>query len=513
MFKNLTIATRLKASFGLLTTMLLGVAALALWQMGIMRASSQEITTNWMPSIGYVNQMNTGASDFRIAEFQHVLNNDEKAMADIEKSITDVLTAFNTNYQAYLKLISSDDERKLYEAFAADWKQYLQIHEQLLALSRNKENYKAKVLLEGDSKKLFDSFGATLFKLVDLNHNGGVAASKASDSAYATARIAMSVAAMLGLALALAATVWVSRSIRGPLNQAREAADRVAAGDLTGKIDVTSNDEVGLVLQALNRMQTSLTQVVSNVRQNSESVATASAQIAQGNQDLSGRTEQQASALEETAATMEQLGATLRKNADSAKQANQLAQSASAVASKGGDVVGKVVITMQDINNSSRQIGDIISVIDGIAFQTNILALNAAVEAARAGEQGRGFAVVASEVRNLAKRSADAAKEIKLLITRSLEQVEQGTSLVDQAGQTMSEIVGSIQRVTHIVAEISAASVEQSSGVSQVGEAVAQMDQATQQNAALVEESAAASASLRGQAQQLVNVVAVFKLS
>jgi methyl-accepting chemotaxis protein len=242
-------------------------------------------------------------------------------------------------------------------------------------------------------------------------------------------------------------------------------------------------------------------------------VATASAQIAQGNQDLSSRTEEQASALQQTAATMEQLGTTVRSNADSAKQANQLALGASAVAAQGGDVVGKVVTTMQGINDSSRKIGDIIGVIDGIAFQTNILALNAAVEAARAGEQGRGFAVVASEVRSLAQRSAEAAKEIKALIGRSVEQVEQGTALVDQAGKTMGEIVGSIQRVSDIVAEITAASAEQSDGVQQVGDAVSQMDQATQQNAALVEESAAAAESLKGQAQQLVQAVAVFKLS
>jgi methyl-accepting chemotaxis protein len=252
---------------------------------------------------------------------------------------------------------------------------------------------------------------------------------------------------------------------------------------------------------------------VGTVRGNAESVATASAQIAQGNQDLSGRTEQQASALQQTAATMEQLGTTVRHNADSAQQANRLAQGASSVAVQGGEVVGKVVSTMQAISDSSRKIGDIIGVIDGIAFQTNILALNAAVEAARAGEQGRGFAVVASEVRSLAQRSADAAKEIKALIGRSVEQVEQGTALVDQAGKTMNDIVGSIQRVSDIVAEIDSASVEQSSGISQVGQAVTQMDQSTQQNAALVEQSAAAAESLRAKAQQLVQLVAVFKLA
>jgi methyl-accepting chemotaxis protein len=302
------------------------------------------------------------------------------------------------------------------------------------------------------------------------------------------------------------------RAITRPLNQAVDISRAVAAGDLSLQFEASGQSETSLLLVSLKEMQTSLVNVVSNVRQNSESVATASAQIAQGNNDLSQRTEEQASALEETAASMEELSATVKQNADNAKQANQLALSASTVAIQGGKVVGQVVDTMKGINDSSKKIADIISVIDGIAFQTNILALNAAVEAARAGEQGRGFAVVASEVRSLAGRSADAAKEIKSLINTSVERVEQGTALVDQAGATMSEVVTAIKRVNDIMGEISAASTEQSAGVAQVGEAVTQMDQATQQNAALVEESAAAAESLKGQAQQLVQAVAVFKL-
>ena len=289
------------------------------------------------------------------------------------------------------------------------------------------------------------------------------------------------------LALGIFAAVMITRSIVAPLRRAVKLASTVAAGDLSSRIDTHGKDETAQLLQALDGMQSSLIGVVANVRSNAEGVATASAQIAQGNLDLSGRTEGQASALEETAASMDQLGSTVKQNADNARQANHLAQSASTVAILGGEVVGQVVETMKGINDSSQKISDIISVIDGIAFQTNILALNAAVEAARAGEQGRGFAVVASEVRSLAGRSADAAKEIKALITASVERVEQGTALVDKAGATMTEVVTSIQRVTDMVREISAASVEQSAGVSQVGEAVTQMDQATQQNAALVE--------------------------
>ena len=317
----------------------------------------------------------------------------------------------------------------------------------------------------------------------------------------------------ISLVLVIATTVVLIRGITTPLAQAIGIARRVADGDLSSHIDIASTNELGELLSALKVMNKSLVTVVGTVRHGSDSIATASAEIAQGNQDLSSRTEQQASALEETAASMEQLGSTVRQNADNAKQANQLAVGASSVAIKGGEVVDQVVETMRGINNSSKKIADIISVIDGIAFQTNILALNAAVEAARAGEQGRGFAVVASEVRNLAQRSADAAKEIKALINASVERVEQGTALVDQAGTTMTEIVSSIKRVTDIMGEISAASTEQSAGVAQVGEAVNQMDRTTQQNAALVEESAAAAESLKVQAQQLVQAVAVFKLA
>ena len=301
------------------------------------------------------------------------------------------------------------------------------------------------------------------------------------------------------------------RQMGGEPQDAINTARAIKEGDLTTTIPIRAGDHSSLMF-VLQEMQTSLAGVVTNVREGSESVATASAEIASGNNDLSVRTEQQASALEETTASMEQLSSTVKQNADSARQANELSMSASAVAVKGGEVVGQVVQTMKGINEASRKISDIISVIDGIAFQTNILALNAAVEAARAGEQGRGFAVVASEVRSLAGRSAEAAKEIKNLINASVERVDQGSALVDQAGATMAEVVSSIRRVTDIMGEISAASHEQATGVSQVGEAVTQMDHTTQQNAALVEQMAAAASSLKSQAQELVQVVSVFKL-
>ena len=331
-------------------------------------------------------------------------------------------------------------------------------------------------------------------------------------SRAASARWQVGVGLAIAAALLVLASVWLANHIAVPMAHAVRVADRLAEGDLTSAVRPAGNDETMRLLKAMDRMQASFGGIVRVVQGNAHSVALSSAEIAQGNHDLSARTESQASALEQTAASMEELSSTVKQNADNARQANQLAMNASTVAVKGGEVVSQVVETMKGINESSRKISDIISVIDGIAFQTNILALNAAVEAARAGEQGRGFAVVASEVRSLAGRSAEAAKEIKGLIGASVTRVEQGTTLVDQAGVTMTEVVSSIKRVTDIMGEISAASNEQSQGVSQVGEAVTQMDQATQQNAALVEQMAAAAGSLKSQASELVQSVAVFRL-
>ena len=317
---------------------------------------------------------------------------------------------------------------------------------------------------------------------------------------------------LLAIVLAALTATWQTRNITGPLRRAVTVAQQVAAGDLTVDVQVDSHDETGQLLEALKRMNASLGEIVGEVRAGTDTIATASAQISSGNLDLSARTEQQAGSLEETASSMEELTSTVKQNADNARQANQLAVSASEVAVKGGAVVSEVVDTMGAINESARKIVDIIAVIDGIAFQTNILALNAAVEAARAGEQGRGFAVVANEVRNLAQRSATAAKEIKMLIDNSVEKVDLGSRLVGQAGSTMDEVVASVRRVTDIIGEIASASEEQRSGIEQVNQAINDMDEVTQQNAALVEEAAAASASMQDQADKLSQVVSVFKL-
>ena len=319
---------------------------------------------------------------------------------------------------------------------------------------------------------------------------------------------------MVGLLILILVTgCWfLIKLIREPLRDAITVAETIAGGDLSVKVDVRRGDEFGEMMRAIAHMQEQLTHLVSDVRHGTESITTASEEIATGNQDLANRTEQTASNLEKTASSMEELTATVKQSADSARQANQLAGSAAQVAQRGGSVVSQVVSTMEEINISSRKISDIISVIDGIAFQTNILALNAAVEAARAGEQGRGFAVVASEVRSLAGRSAEAAKEIKLLINTSVEKVQGGTALVAQAGETMNEIVTSVQRVTDIMGEITAATSEQAQGIAQVNTAVNELDQMTQQNAALVEQSAAAASSMKDQAHRLAEVVSAFKL-
>ena len=510
---NLKISTRLAGAFGLLVLLLVGLAVAAYSQLSSIHDDTLDLADKWLPSVQVVNQMEAQATINRVVVATHILNTDEAAMGGIEQEITQGRDKLAKQRQTYEKLISSPEEKRLYEEFSAAWKKYAETNDKVLAHSRKNESDQARALLQGESRQNYVAAMALLDKLVELNGAGAEQSKAASERSYSVALTTLFVTAALAIAVAVVAALWLIRSITGPLARAVHAADLVAAGDLTVQIQADSQDETGKLLQSLDKMQQSLVRTVSTVRQNAESVASASAQIASGNHDLSARTESQASALEETAASMEELGSTVRQNADNARQANQLAVSASTVAVQGGEVVSQVVETMKGITTASNKIADIIGVIDGIAFQTNILALNAAVEAARAGEQGRGFAVVASEVRSLAGRSAEAAKEIKSLIGASVERVEQGNVQAERAGQTMTEVVNAIRRVTDIMGEISAASSEQSAGVSQVGEAVTQMDQATQQNAALVEQMAAAAGSLSGQARELVEAVAVFKLA
>ncbi|GAA6121436.1 methyl-accepting chemotaxis protein [Acidovorax sp. FG27] len=507
---NLTVGRRLALAFGAVLTITALMAALGVWQLAAVGRHAEKLTTTdndrsdaaaqWRQTIE-LNWIRTRAAALdsdpsRMAMWQQEMDKTSEETAKARKKVVD--------------LIASDEGRRLVAAIDAAREAYRGPRSDLL--KRRAAGEDVSVALDREIRPLAEAYTAALSA---LEARQDMLYAQSRDQAQRTiteGQVLLIVGGVIAVFLGAIGAVALSRSITGPLAQAARRAGDIAGGDLTQPIESSGRDEAAALLQALADMQDSLVRVVSGVRSNADSVATASAEISQGNNDLSARTEQQASALEETAASMEELSSTVQQNAENARQANQLAVSASTVAVEGGGVVSEVVDTMREINESSRKIADIIGVIDGIAFQTNILALNAAVEAARAGEQGRGFAVVASEVRNLAQRSADAAKEIKLLITASVERVEAGSQLADKAGATMNEVVAAIRRVTDIMGEISAASREQSAGVGQIGEAITQMDQATQQNAALVEESAAAAGSLKTQSAQLVEAVAVFRL-
>ena len=509
---NLKISIRLYGGFALLMVVMVCIVGVAFVQLRSLQGATMQMARSTLPGVQETNRIKTLISEFRIFEMQHAMTLDNKVKREMDKLMEATQAKLKEAKASYEALLATDEERKAYEAFKGLREQYLQQHQSIRKMSEMNDTAGAALLLNEDSKTMFDRSGVVLDQLIAINSEAAAATAGTADAVFHLARNALFASLVVGLVLAVAAGAWITRSITRPLEAALKVADRVAAGDLTGTIDSHGNDEVGQLLQTMQRMQAALVRVVSQVRHSSDNVSHASAEIAQGNHDLSARTELQASALQQTTVSMDNLSAAVRHNANSAHHANQLAREASTVAEQGGEVVGRVVETMKGINAASNKINDIISVIDGIAFQTNILALNAAVEAARAGEQGRGFAVVASEVRSLAGRSAEAAKEIKHLIHASVERVEAGTLLVDQAGATMAEVVTSIRKVTQIMGEISVASGEQSTNVSQVGQVIAQMDQATQQNAALVEEMAASASSLRQLATELVHNLAAFKL-
>jgi methyl-accepting chemotaxis protein len=511
-FYDLKIATKLFVSFGavLVLTLVLGISNM--WSMDRVNQASTDLADNWMPSVRAVMDLRTDVGEVRRWELAHLLNEDPAAMADYEQRLDKALALLKQHRDNYEKLISSPEEKAIATEFDKGLAAFLSDHGKMIEMSRAGKKTEARTLSSNSSAQALTIITDNVNKLVKLNVDGGDVASEAASATYQNARITSIVLLVLNIGIGMVLAMWVARIVATPLQEAVSLARDVADGDLTRSIDVKSACETGQLMQALKDMTGNLQSLVSQVRNGTDTIATASSEIASGNQDLSSRTEEQASSLEETASSMEELTSTVKQNADNARQANQLAQSASGIAMKGGDVVGQVVGTMASINESSRKIVDIISVIDGIAFQTNILALNAAVEAARAGEQGRGFAVVASEVRNLAHRSAAAAKDIKLLISDSVDKVEAGSVLVNQAGETMNEIVTSITRVTDIMSEITSASVEQSAGIEQVNTAIVQMDQVTQQNAALVEQAAAAAESMQEQAAKLSEVVSVFKL-
>ena len=512
---RMSVGRQLFAAFAvvlLLTTAVGGTGLIGL------RSVDQEtvaLSEKWLKGVGDLSDARALVIETREFEVKHSRTDDKSYHAEYEDKMSAAAKSLAALSERYAARVQGTEEVELHAAVTKAWGAYRQAQDRVIQLGRAKQQQEAADIADGLSSMAFDDTLSALNKLIQFNYDGSESAATHVEQVYQQARwtlIGLLIGSLVvGTAFAALITRNLVRQLGGEPRTAVAVARAVAQGDLTTPISLRRGDSDSL-LAWLDKMQHSLGQAVTEVRRGSDHVAHASGEIAAGNQDLSGRTEQQAGELQQTASTMDQLGATVRNNADSARQASQLAQSASTVAVQGGEVVGQVVETMKGINASSRKIADIIGVIDGIAFQTNILALNAAVEAARAGEQGRGFAVVAGEVRSLAQRSAEAAKEIKGLIGASVERVEEGSALVDRAGATMQDVVASIRRVSDIVGEISAASTEQSAGVAQVGQAITRMDQGTQQNAALVEQSAAAAESLKLQAAQLVKAVAVFKI-
>ena len=508
---NLLIGTRLGAGFCITLALLVGVAALGISGMKQSNDRLHHIVDINVYKMDLLESMSNSVHIVsRVVRTLALLTDESEARTQHKK--IDVAREKYDAALAKLEQLPLDDAGRAFVAkLKEDQKIARPLNDQFIALSKTSKDEAVALLLKQAipaSAKWQDA----LEEYMALQKSKNKIDEAAAGATYHNNMNLMLV--LTGLALLFGGFIawYITRSITRPLAQAVKVAQTVASGDLTSDIPVNSTDETGQLLKALKEMNDSLVNIVGKVRSGTETISTASGQIATGNLDLSARTEEQAGSLEETASSMEELTSTVKQNADNARLANQLAISASEVAVQGGAVVSRVVETMGSINASSKKIVDIIGVIDGIAFQTNILALNAAVEAARAGEQGRGFAVVAAEVRNLAQRSAAAAKEIKILIGDSVGQVDAGSKLVDQAGSTMNAVVDSIRSVTDVMGEITAASQEQTSGIEQINQAITQMDEVTQQNAALVEEAAAASASLQDQASILAQIVSVFTL-
>lgn len=509
--RNLKISHKLMLAFGTVIVLLLILAAIAYIRVGGLGGDIKLMNGDRYPKTVLAHRIKDKLNETARGMSEVLLITDADTIKKEFAEIDDNTRVITESINKLDEVITTAQGREDLKALIDVRQRFSAQKTAFLALAKEDKKDEAKTVLLQELRPTQIAYMDILDKLIEFQSGLMESAGTTADAQASQTRMLVLTISLLAVAISLLLGTLVTRSITRPLNDAVAIAQRVADGDLTSTIVVNSHDETGQMLQALQTMNDNLVKIVGEVRTGTDTIATASSQIASGNLDLSSRTEQQASSLEETAASMEELTGTVKQNGDNARQANQLALSASEIALKGGGVVSQVVDTMGSINTSAKKIVDIISVIDGIAFQTNILALNAAVEAARAGEQGRGFAVVASEVRNLAQRSAAAAKEIKTLIDDSVQKVDIGVKLVDQAGSTMSEIVESVKRVTDIMGEITAASQEQTSGIEQVNQAIMQMDEVTQQNAALVEEAAAAAASLQEQASNLVQVVSVFK--
>ena len=513
MLKNVTIKARLIFVIGVISVISLIIGLIGLRNLSVTNASLKTVYEDRLVAGGMLSEVLTLIQQNQTT-LAMAVSADPAALPAAASDVEQRVQAVTTLWGKYMETYLTPEEKILAAKFAGSREVFVaQGVKPTLALFRAKDAPAAITLVQGPLIQTFVPVRENMRALIKYQLEVGKAEYEQAAARFETARIVAIGLIVLSIALGLSIGSWLVRGISRSIAEALRFANSIAGGNLTDTVKIESNDEIGQLLAALQKMNDSLVDVVVQVRQGTDTISVASSEIAAGNQDLSSRTEEQASSLEETASSMEELTSTVRASADNARQASTLAATASDVATRGGNVIGNVVDTMGRINEASNKIVDIIGVIDGIAFQTNILALNAAVEAARAGEQGRGFAVVASEVRNLAQRSAQAAKEIKGLIGSSVEQVEAGSKLVNEAGSTMDDIVQSIQRVTDIMGDIAAASQEQTLGIDQINQAVTQMDQVTQQNAALVEEAAAASEAMQDQARQLAAVVSVFKVS
>ncbi len=513
MLNNLSIKMRLIGTMVFMGIMLIVIGAMGVLGMQHTNDSLKEVYGNQLLSSQAINTAITRLFQARTRIDRILVKPDAAHTVELFSQAATLRDESNLAWNRYRELPANAEEKKLSDE--VNTKRDIYLNEGALPLVKAIKEGKldeAQHLMFEKTTPLFDSMNNSAEALSNLQVKLAADSYKASQSLYDIFHIAAIAGVLFGLLVTALVAFFLLRAIMRPLDIMQLHFSAISSGDLTSNIEVQSRNEMGRLMNGLQVMQKSLIETVFNVRQGSAAIVTSTQEIAAGNLDLSSRTEQQASSLEETASAMEELTSTVKQNADNARQANQLAASASTVAEKGGSVVSQVVDTMEEINTSAKKIVDIIGVIDGIAFQTNILALNAAVEAARAGEQGRGFAVVASEVRNLAQRSAAAAKEIKVLIGDSVDKVEIGSKLVAEAGVTMKEVVQGVRQVTDIMSEITAASQEQSAGIEEVNQAIGQMDQVTQQNAALVEEAAAAAESLSEQAAKLAEAVSVFKL-
>jgi|EndMetStandDraft_4_1072995.scaffolds.fasta_scaffold15400_2 methyl-accepting chemotaxis protein len=509
---NLKIGSRLALAFSVVIALLLVILGVATSVLNGLSSVMDSVVDDRYAQIALANKIKTKGDHGAVTIGRILLSTNPDQLKKYMDEYASIRAANTQNLADFEKLLHTDEDKAQFEEQSKARKEYGVVVRKVFDLMAAGKRDEAMVVYQDEMAAPQARYYALIDKMVARQSQSmldDVATAKGSSR---TAKLQMVGASVLAVLLGVLTAWTITRSITHPIQRAIELAESVAAGNLTYKVEVNSKDEVGRLILALQHMVDSLHRIVSEVRTGADTISTAAHEVSQGNTDLSARTEQQASALEQTASAMEQLTAAVKLSADSAGQANQSAMSASTVATQGGQVVGQVIDTMSTISTSSKKIADIIGVIDGIAFQTNILALNAAVEAARAGEQGRGFAVVASEVRSLAQRSATAAKEIKSLIDASVNQVDEGSKMVEQAGVTMKQVVSSIKRVSEIVAEISASSREQSMGIEQVNSAILQMDDSTQRNAAMVEQGTASARALQDQAKQLTHVVRSFAL-